>query len=371
MSRSGLMLGVLSSWNTRCGVAEYCRYLLQHLAATDIDCEVFSNSETLTASSDEPFVRRPWDNSLATLPRLVRSIASGNLDCLLIQYHPGFYSPATLAALLDHLRRMELPVLVIHHTTTHEEIPAAVNALARVALNLVHSEADVTRFAAYGLRNVMQIHHGVYAAQRAAEGEPASASQFVVGGFGFLMPHKGFSELIGAAYLLRSHIPDLKVELYASLYPSISSEKLLTRCLAYMRYLRCKDWITLETGYLGIEELVGRLGRCNLVAFPYQRTQESSSAAVRTGLASRRPVLCTPLEIFDDVADVVHRTGGFDAFAIAAKILELYRHPEVLNKFCAMQEAFLKERSWNNVAQVVAREIRACQRTQAAWAVAR
>ena len=230
MSRNGLKLGVLSSWNTRCGVAEYCKYLLQHLAGTDIHYEVFSNSEALTVSSDEPFVHRAWDNSLGTLHRLVRLIASRNLDCLLIQYHPGFYLPATLAALLDHLRRMELPVLIIHHTTAHEEIPGAVNALATVALNLVHSEADVTRFAAYGLRNVMRIHHGIYTAQRATEEATSSDGQFVIGGFGFLMPHKGFAELIEAAYLLRSHIPGLKVELYASSYPSVSSGPRSRKC---------------------------------------------------------------------------------------------------------------------------------------------
>lgn len=370
MPRSDFKLGVLSSWNTRCGIAEYCRHLLQHLSGTDIQCEVFSNSETLTAASDEPFVRRPWDNSLATLPQLVRSIARAQVDCFLIQYHPGFYPFATLAALIDHLCRMELPVLVIHHTTIHEEIAAAVGALAQVPLNLVHSEADVARFASHGLRNVMQIHHGVYTAQRATEEITPSNGQFVIGGFGFLMPHKGFAELIGAAYLLRSHIPGLRVELYASLYPSASSERLLTRCLAYMRYLRCGDWVKLETGYLGIEELICRLARCSLLVFPYQNSRESASGAVRIGLASRRPVLCTPLGIFDDVAHVVHRAKGFDAFAVAARILDLYRRPEVLNAFRAKQEAYLEERSWSNIAKIVAREIRIRGRTKTAQAVA-
>jgi hypothetical protein len=39
--------------------------------------------------------------------------------------------------------------------------------------------------------------------------------------------------------------------------------------------------------------------------FPYQHTQESSSAAVRWGLAVERPVLCTPLPIFEDVSSAV------------------------------------------------------------------
>jgi len=41
-----------------------------------------------------------------------------------------------------------------------------------------------------------------------------------------------------------------------------------------------------------------------MIVFPYQHTNESASGAVRWGLATGKPILCTPLGIFDDIADV-------------------------------------------------------------------
>ena len=57
--------------------------------------------------------------------------------------------------------------------------------------------------------------------------------------------------------------------------------------------------------------------------FPYQGTQESSSAAVRTGLASGAPVAVTPLAIFDDVAPAVFVLPGVTPQEIASGI-EMY-----------------------------------------------
>ena len=54
-----------------------------------------------------------------------------------------------------------------------------------------------------------------------------------------------------------------------------------------------------------------------MVVFPYQQTQESASGAVRLGLASLVPVACTPLPIFDDVANATYQLSGITPEAIA------------------------------------------------------
>ena len=59
-----------------------------------------------------------------------------------------------------------------------------------------------------------------------------------------------------------------------------------------MRRHGLDDRVTLITDYLTDERSLAWLQRAELIVYPYQHTQESSSAAVRMGLASGRPVLC-------------------------------------------------------------------------------
>jgi len=74
--------------------------------------------------------------------------------------------------------------------------------------------------------------------------------------------------------------------------------------------------------FLDDRESLAWLSLAEVVVFPYQHTQESSSAAVRWGLLAGKPVLCTPLDIFEDVDEAVYRLPGTDAQAIAAGLRE-------------------------------------------------
>jgi glycosyltransferase involved in cell wall biosynthesis len=310
---------------------------------------------------DGAFVHRPWENTAETLPQLVAAVLASGVNNVLVQYHQAFYAPQVLAAFIEALAGAGVRVFVIYHATFHEGLWTVAASLAKAEANFMHSQADVDLFVSMGLGNARLLPHGIYSPPLSAadrEVRPPSGD-FVVGSFGFLMPHKGFLELIAAGYLLRRHIQGLRLRLYAAEYPNRSSERLLTRCREYIRYLGCADSITMETDYLEIDEVIARLRRCHLAAFPYQHTRESSSAAVRVGLASRRPVLCTPLEIFDDAREAVHFTRGFDPFAIGAKILEFHREPDFLRRLAGRQDAYLETHSWTSVAGILAREIEA------------
>ena len=60
-----------------------------------------------------------------------------------------------------------------------------------------------------------------------------------------------------------------------------------------------------------------------MVVYPYQETQELVSAAVRLGLASLAPVVCTPLAIFDDLGSVIPRLPGTAPEDIAEGLRQL------------------------------------------------
>src|SRR3990167_2517105 len=75
--------------------------------------------------------------------------------------------------------------------------------------------------------------------------------------------------------------------------------------------------------YLEDGESLNLLSSADLVVFPYQNTSESSSAAVRMGLASGALVAVTPLNIFEDVRDFVYELPGTNSEDLALGISQL------------------------------------------------
>ena len=63
----------------------------------------------------------------------------------------------------------------------------------------------------------------------------------------------------------------------------------------------------------------------DLIVFPYQQSNESSSASVRQGIATLKPVLVTPSSIFNDVNDLVDYCEGFTAVDIANGIEDFFK----------------------------------------------
>jgi glycosyltransferase involved in cell wall biosynthesis len=355
---AALRLGILSSWNVPCGIAEYSAYLFRALPRERVDAMVFSEKWAGVLRPDETFVRRPWTNSLESVPDLVRSIVEERIGCLVIQFHSGFYAPAVLATLIDKLTEHGVATAVMFHVIPQFEhdMRAVVPSLAK-AVVLVHRHSDAEYLSSLGLVDVEVLPHGIFVppglTRERASGHSKSGGTFTVGSFGFLRPHKGFLELMAACHLTRAHIPELQVKIFASAYPSEDSAKLLTRCHAYMTYLDNRGYTEFNTDFLGASEIPSRLQACDVVVFPYQRTRESSSAAVRMGLASGRPVLCTPLEIFEDVRDAVLFTDGFDAFAIARRLLDLYQTPDLALDARRRQQQYLDHHNWERVASLL------------------
>ncbi len=62
--------------------------------------------------------------------------------------------------------------------------------------------------------------------------------------------------------------------------------------------------------------------------FPYQESNESSSAAVRQGLSSGKPVVTPPLAIFDDIRELVLTLPGFTPEAVGDGIISIINNKE-------------------------------------------
>ncbi|WP_458094237.1 FkbM family methyltransferase [Roseomonas sp. WA12] len=352
----------VTSWEVRCGVAEYARQLLQampahpgiasHAILADDRWSVQSGS-----SSTSPHgVLSSWRiGDPASLAGLGSAIQAEDPQAVVVQHQPGLVSWEALARLLNAPALRDRAVAVTLHNTQHlleQEEPSrgqTRDALARVDRVLVHSVADLERLRTIGLSgNVALMPHGVKAPAASWEelvGPP------VIGCYGFFLPGKGISELIGALALLRRIWPEARLRLVNAEYGSPLSTEEIARCRAIAVAEGVEAAIEWHTDFLAGEESLALLAGCTVIVLPNQASKESSSASVRDALAAGPPVMVTPLAIFDEVGEAVFRTSGTDSADLSVGLDTLLRDPTLRETLRGSARGWLAARSWDLVAR--------------------
>ena len=356
-----LKLGWVSSWNTRCGIAAYSAYLLQQLEPDWFDTLILASHCSELIETDGPEVRRCWtqDPRIPQLDEIREQLETHGAEVVVIQFNFGFFNLQALARLLESLLARQITVVLCMHSVTDVQLweeTVSLNSIAttlrRVDRILVHGVADLNQLRKFIIEdNVTLFPQGV------SQGGPSDrittqqalgiTGKTVIGSYGFLLPHKGIPELIEAFGLLQADNNTLHLLLVNARYPHPSSDEVLQCCQDTITRLKLEEAVTLISDYLPERQSQALLAACDLIVYPYQATQESSSAAVRQGIATGQPVACTPLDIFADVSDVVHCLPGTTPALLAQGINGLLREGTVVleaKKQC--QQDWIKQHDW-------------------------
>ena len=91
--------------------------------------------------------------------------------------------------------------------------------------------------------------------------------------------------------------------------------------ISLIKKLNLINYISIDNNYYDDNTTLRELSNSDLIVYPYQISNESSSAAIRQGLASGVPVAVTPLSIFDDVKLITYQLPGVSPNDIAKGIL--------------------------------------------------
>ena len=323
ISQDAGKIGWVTTWNTRCGIATYSDHLIQNMPG-EITV-LAAHSQELTGN-DKAGVFRCWSaGELDTLADLRASIEYSAIETLVIQFHYGFFNFENLAAFLNEQIDCGRVICVVLHATIdpvdapYKALSILAPALSRCHRLLVHSPNDMNRLKAYGLLdNVALFPHGIL--DRSPKRKERRNANFVVASYGFFRPHKGLIELIEAVFLLKNKGFEIQLKMVNAEYPVAESAATIASAREMIDRYRLGDSIELHTSFLDDETSLNILSDADLIVFPYQQSGESSSGAVRYGLATGRPVAVTPLEIFEDVAGVVHTLPGTSPSEIAEGI---------------------------------------------------
>lgn len=344
----------VTTWNVRCGIAAYARAL--SVAIPDGVMTVFSSDiYDMIAEDEENVVRcwfRGWDDPLDDLYHAIRA---AGVATAVIQFNFGFFGLKNLGRLITRLTADGVGVHIFLHATADVVRPDFTLSLGVIAEELalatrlyVHGVGDMNRLKGFGLtKNVMLFPQGITLPQKTLMTEPvAGAGGKLIACFGYMLPNKGFVQLIEAFGLLRETHPELRLLMLNAAYPAFESDEEQRHCRAAIAASPHGAAITLITDFLSDDEVVARLREADLIIFPYQKTGESSSAAVRFGLASGRAVACTPLSIFQDVEQVTFKLPGISSSEMAEGIKSLLEDDARLKAMQPRQAAWLAQHDW-------------------------
>lgn len=375
-----LRVAWISSWNCKCGIAEYSRMLTECFDTSEMQLTYVCDARTAAESNVLPLYTPHPAESLDTA---LDFVADEGFDAVTVQYQPSLFN---LAAALPRLVSLQerSPVFLFMHATRHfldkAPSPETISRLRRLERIFVHTLDDVAVLKGLGLIDKVtlirqgiatavpdeadlperraQIGHALAGlAQRTlvAEDRDRLAARmqdgaFWLASFGFLLPHKGIVEIVEAIRLLReSGQSDVRLLLLCATLDDRSRQHAL-EIRALIDRLDLGQTVTLVTDFLSAPEITTLLASIDLLVYPYKNTGESSSAAIRSGLGAGRPILTTPLRIFDEVASFTFRSRDGTPEALAEAIRPLVVDPDRLALHHERQKSWMAEYDWSRIA---------------------
>jgi glycosyltransferase involved in cell wall biosynthesis len=173
----------------------------------------------------------------------------------------------------------------------------------------------------------------------------------IIGSYGFVLPHKGFDVLIEAFAALRREWPGARLRMVTAEYPAEESPAEIARCRALAQSLGVADAVDWHTEYLPDAGSLALLNGCDLVVLPHRDTPEAASGAARVAMASRVPVLATPVAIFDEMGDALIRAADMDAPALAIGVASALRDKDLRRKTVDEAEGWLEAHDWARMSE--------------------
>ncbi|WP_167484146.1 glycosyltransferase [Mesorhizobium tamadayense] len=341
-------IGWMSTWKKTCGIAGYSEHLLAEFSKRPV---IFGTTDSAVNLPNEK-IFRCWSEG-GNLDAASRLIHEKPVDVLVIQFNYAFFDFNEFSKFVkQQVNRGVIVVVSLHSTHDHPSTPFKKLKYISEALScchrlLVHSVDDMNRLKDIGLvDNVTLFPHGlIEMSERPAQhvSHRASKRSYVLASYGFFLPHKGLHTLIRAIGLLRKNGVDVRLRMVNAEYASPQSRQLIDQALELISDLGLDQHVELHTKFLDDQESLALLADADLIVFPYENTGESSSAAVRHGIAAKRPVAVTPLPIFDDVREAVFELPGHDPDSISLGIRNLLAELST-NSHLARQKASDAER---------------------------
>ena len=358
-------VGMVTTWNNKCGIAEYARLEVE-ASERVADYKIYPNKGVDLTRPDEEFVeQRLWKDVFEDdLSELTEKLVQSDREIIHFQFNFGFFSLKSLATCIRIIKESGKHVIITFHKTADAlvlnktvSLKSIVPSLNQCDAIVVHQQDDFDRLVSFGI-NMGQIHI-ISLGQLQYPFIPASyakeqlgiKSSFVLGSYGFLLPHKGIKEIIQAMPAVLQNYPDAIYIPVCSLHEAAESSEYLIECRNEIDRLGLKDHVHMETKYLANDESMRLLHACDMMCMTYKPSMESASGATRFCLAARRPTITTKQKIFDEFKAFTKQIDKAEPQLISQAILELAKNTEEQNRYTEKSAEYIDAHNWYRTAQ--------------------
>nr|WP_301287482.1 glycosyltransferase [Methanocalculus alkaliphilus] len=356
-----IRLGWVSGWGTKKQVAKYSGSLLHSFDPALFHVTVFSNTPPVQPSDDQHQAIHYWNNiPNSSLDSLYSEVVSKNIDILLIHFEFGFFDIGIFGKFIDSLSEKDVAIIIIMHSTVDYNDPgnnvslrSIGESLRKVQRIFVHCVNDLNQLKEYGIIcNTALFPHGVDECPsvdiKNLKRDMDLQEKKIIASYGHILPYKGITELLYAFKIVHNQIPESHLLLISTTVSSQESLSLLEECRSLIQDLNLEAHITLITNYLEDRDSLALLSLSDVIVYPYQYAHKASSNAVRLGLASGKPVLCTPLITFNDVAPIIYYLSGTDHESIALGIISSLQKTHIHSD---AQLKWIEQHQWSSLSK--------------------
>jgi polysaccharide biosynthesis protein PslF len=358
-SRSPVRVGLVSTYPpTRCGIAGFSASLVSSLrrVAPQMDVRVVRLMEHKPSVSTVANSAIDIDpNSPVSLRAAARVL--NRCDVALLQHEYGIYGRDDGVAVLDLLRLIDVPKVVVLHTvlkspsTRQRQI---VEGVARQAQLVVLCEtARRVLEETYGIpgAEVTVIPHGCHWTPQPAN--PPPHNRLIT--WGLLGPGKGLERSIESV----AHLRDMGIETRYSIVGRTHPEVVRREGFAYRRHLErlvgrlgLGQVVEFVDRYLDDDELSRMVADADLVVVPYDNTEQVSSGVICEALGIGRPVVATRFAYAEEMLSQGAGTAvPHDSEAMAAAIATLVADHKAYESAAQAAAQISGDLQWDTVAE--------------------
>jgi glycosyltransferase involved in cell wall biosynthesis len=327
--RRARLYGVLSTYPpTACGLATFSAALTRGLEMNGASVGIVRVADG--TSSPDPRVLAELDNGSPTSVAEA-AVELSNCDVALVQHDYGLYGGPDGDEVLEIMRGLTVPSIVVAHTvlvepTVHqrqvlEEIVAtagAVVVMAQTAARRLGTLFDVDP------SKVTVINHG--AASPDPGYRPARSGRPMLLSWGLFGPGKGIEWAIDAMAGLKDLSPRPRYVVAGRTHPKVVS----SQGEVYRDMLVARSWaqgvaasVTFDSTYRDVRSLTHLIQDSTAVVLPYDSRDQVTSGVLVDALAAGRPVVATAFphatELLASGAGLVVPHGDADALSNALR----------------------------------------------------
>ena len=352
--------GFLSTYPpTQCGLATFTASLATHVASA-AEVGIVRIVDRL-----QPDARREVIHQLltgVTGSEISAAAALDRFDVAVVQHEYGIYGGADGEAVIEILRRLQVPAIVVLHTVLASPTPHQRAVLEDVVRNAA-AVVVMTRTAQRRLlddylvdpERVVVIPHGAPTdwAAVAATGRAEGAATILT--WGLLGPGKGIEWAIKAIAALHDLDPAPRYLVAGETHPRVLERQghaYRDRLKAQAAELGVGHLVEFEDRYLDQASLRKLVTSANVVVLPYDSKDQVTSGVLIEAVTCRRPVVATA---FPHAVELLSAGAGTvvpqqDAPAIAIALRRILTEPGVSASMVRAAERLAPDLTWQAVA---------------------